>query len=76
MANRKRAHTRADVKRIHTQTEIDRRLFRAHTIARAMHINILCDDVGDISPYYIAAVFSYLADDLRSMQKLAGTPEK
>ncbi len=76
MANRKPRHTRANADRLHTQTEIDRRLFRAHTIARAMHINILCDDVGDISPYYIAAVFSYLADDLRSMQKLAGTPGK
>ncbi|EPX7106080.1 derepression protein [Salmonella enterica subsp. enterica serovar Newport] len=74
MANRKQRQSLAE--RRHTQTEIDRRLFRAHTIARAMHINILCDDVGDISPYYIAAVFSYLADDLRSMQKLAGTPGK
>ncbi|HGG3148241.1 TPA: derepression protein [Salmonella enterica subsp. salamae serovar 42:g,t:-] len=76
MANRKQRHTCADVKRIHTQTEIDRRLFRAGQISRIMRINMLSDDAYTIPPLYIAAVFSYLADDLRDIQKLAGTPEK
>lgn len=76
MANRKQRRTHADVKRIHTQTEIDRRLFRAGQISRIMRINMLSDDACNITPLYIAAVFSYLADDLRDIQKLVGTPGK
>ncbi|EKS4650084.1 hypothetical protein QB835_004918, partial [Salmonella enterica] len=51
-------------------------LFRAGQISRIMRINMLSDDAYDISPLYIAAVFSYLADDIRAIQKLAGTPGK
>lgn len=74
MANRKQC--RAQAARIHTQTEIDRRLFRAGQISRIMRINMLSDDACNITPLYIAAVFSYLADDLRDIQKLVGTPGK
>ncbi|EBU3703745.1 derepression protein [Salmonella enterica subsp. enterica] len=74
MANRKQC--RAQAARIHTQTEIDRRLFRAGQISRIMRINMLSDDAYTISPLYIAAVFSYLADDLRDIKKLVGTPGK
>ncbi|EOM8192217.1 derepression protein [Salmonella enterica] len=73
MANRK---SRRAAAQIHTQTEIDRRLFRAGQISRIMRINMLSDDAYDISPLYIAAIFSYLADDIRAIQKLAGTPGK
>ncbi|EAQ6098164.1 derepression protein, partial [Salmonella enterica] len=38
MANRKPRRTRADVERIHTQTEINRRLYRAHNLAYFLRI--------------------------------------
>ncbi|EIX5205126.1 derepression protein [Salmonella enterica] len=71
MANRKQR--RAQAARIHTQTEINRRLFRAGQISAVMRINMLSDDAYTIPPLYIASVFSYLADDLREIQKLAET---
>ncbi|EBU0330042.1 derepression protein [Salmonella enterica subsp. enterica serovar Muenchen] len=74
MASRKQR--RAQATRIHTQTEINRRLFRARQISAVMRINMLSDDAYTISPLYIAAVFSYLADDLRDIKKLVGTPGK
>ncbi|EDR7170536.1 derepression protein [Salmonella enterica] len=74
MASRKQR--RAQATRIHTQTEINRRLFRAGQISAVMRINMLSDDAYTISPLYIAAVFSYLADDLRDIKKLVGTPGK
>lgn len=73
MANRKQRHTRADVKRIHTQTEINRRLYRASNIAFIMHLNMLHESHGTVSPSYIAAIFSYLSDDLYELQQLVGT---
>ncbi|EDZ3757622.1 derepression protein [Salmonella enterica] len=74
MASRKQRCAQAT--RIHTQTEINRRLFRARQISAVMRINMLSDDAYTISPLYIAAVFSYLADDLRDIKKLVGTPGK
>lgn len=68
MANRKQR--REHVARRHIQTEINRRLYRAITVARVMYFNMLCDQEGQITPDYIASTFSYLADDLRDMQRL------
>lgn len=73
MANRKPRHTRADVERIHTQTEIDRRLYRASNIAFIMYLNMLHESHSAITPSYIAAIFSYLSDDLHELQRLVGT---
>ncbi|EIO3281917.1 derepression protein [Salmonella enterica] len=70
MANRKQRHTHADVRRIYTQTEINRRLHRAHKVAFIMYINMLHERHSEVMPSYIAAIFSYLADDLRELQEL------
>ncbi|EDM2049866.1 derepression protein [Salmonella enterica subsp. enterica serovar Muenchen] len=72
MANRKQRRTRADVQRIHTQTEINRRLHRASNIAFIMSINMLHEKRMALLPSYVAAVFSYLADDLCELQRLTG----
>ncbi|MGF2651559.1 derepression protein [Serratia marcescens] len=72
MANRKQRHTHADVQRIHTQTEINRRLHRASNIAFIMSLNMLHEKRTALLPSYLAAVFSYLADDLRELQRLTG----
>lgn len=72
MANRKQRHTHADVQRIHTQTEINRRLHRASNIAFIMSINMLHEKRTAYLPSYVAAVFSYLADDLCELQRLTG----
>ncbi|EBA9765698.1 derepression protein [Salmonella enterica] len=76
MANRKQRQrqSRDQVARIHTQTEINRRLYRASNIAFIMHINMLHECHSDITPGYIAAIFSYLSDDLRELQKLTNQP--
>ena len=68
MANRKQH--RAYAARRHIQTEINRRLFRAFRVARIMHINMLHERSHALSNSYSASVFSYLADDLRELQKL------
>ncbi|ENV4891057.1 derepression protein [Escherichia coli] len=68
MANRKQQRARTE--RRHIQTEINRRLYRAITVARVMYFNMLCDQGCQIAPDYIASTFSYLADDLRDMQRL------
>ncbi|EGK3246260.1 derepression protein [Salmonella enterica] len=72
MANRKQRRTHADVQRIHTQTEINRRLHRASNIAFIMSINMLHEKSTELLPSYVAAVFSYLADDLCELQRLTG----
>ncbi|EDV3147874.1 derepression protein [Salmonella enterica subsp. enterica] len=72
MANRKQRRTRADIQRIHTQTEINRRLHRASNIAFIMSINMLHEKNTALLPSYVAAVFSYLADDLHELQRLTG----
>ena len=68
MANRKQQ--RAYAARRHIRTEINRRLFRAHNIARIMHANMLHERRGALPNTYIASVFSYLADDLAELQRL------
>ncbi len=68
MANRKQHH--ADAARRHIQTEINRRLFRAFRVAKIMQINMLHERSCELSNLYSSAVFSYLADDLRELQKL------
>lgn len=72
MANRKQRRTHADIQRIRTQTEINRRLHRASNIAFIMSINMLHEKSTALLPPYLAAVFSYLADDLRELQRLTG----
>ncbi|EEI4447857.1 derepression protein [Salmonella enterica] len=76
MANRKQRQrqSRDQVARIHTQTEINRRLYRARNIAFIMHINMLHERHNAVTPLYIAAIFSYLADDLRDLQELINKP--
>ncbi|HFL5357148.1 TPA: derepression protein [Escherichia coli] len=68
MANRKQHRTIAE--RRHIQTKINRRLFRAFRVAHIMHINMLHERSHALSNSYSASVFSYLADDLRELQKL------
>lgn len=73
MANRR--HTRADIKRIHTQTEINRRLNRASTLATYLPdcINRL---PMDMPFFWIPSVMEYLADDLLELQQLIKTLEQ
>lgn len=68
MANRKQH--RAIAERRHIQTEINHRLFRAFRVAQIMHINMLHERSHALSNSYSASVFSYLADDLRELQRL------
>lgn len=73
MANRKQRRAHAD--RIHTQTEIDRRLFRAERLAHSLYFESISDN-SILLQLCISSVLSYLADDLQELQKLAGTPGK
>ncbi|GIQ03410.1 derepression protein [Escherichia coli] len=68
MANRRQQRTRAE--RLHTRTEINRRLWRASRVAQIMYINMLHEHAHALSDRYCAAVFSYLADDLAELQDL------
>lgn len=68
MSNCKQHRTYAA--RRHIQTEINRRLSRAFRVAKIMHINMLHERSHALSNIYSAAVFSYLADDLRELQGL------
>ncbi|HGU5537874.1 TPA: derepression protein [Escherichia coli] len=68
MANRKQQRARAE--RLHTRTEINRRLWRASRVAQIMYINMLHEHAHALSDRYCAAVFSYLADDLAELQDL------
>ncbi len=68
MANRKQQ--RAYAAHRHIQTEINRRLHRAASVAFIMQSNVLHRLNGGIAAGYYAAVFSYLADDLAELQNL------
>ncbi|HGV7120973.1 TPA: derepression protein [Escherichia coli O146] len=68
MANRKQQRARAE--RLHTRTEINRRLWRASRVAQIMYINMLHEHAHALSDRYCAAVFSYLADGLAELQDL------
>lgn len=69
MANRKPRHTHADAQRIHTHTEIDRRLFRAERLVRYMYFEAISDS-SPVAELCMSSVLSYLADDLRDLRKL------
>ncbi|EDM0558283.1 derepression protein [Salmonella enterica] len=69
MANRKPRHTHADAQRIHTHTEIDRRLFRAERLVRCMYFEAISDS-SPAAELCMSSVLSYLADDLRDLRKL------
>ncbi|STK94835.1 derepression protein [Escherichia coli] len=73
MANRKQQ--RAYAARRHIQTEIDRRLTRAAHIAFIMQSK-LAQTQQHYSADYCAAVFSYLAEDLLSLQDLVQQQNK
>ncbi|WP_075826358.1 derepression protein [Escherichia coli] len=68
MANRRQQRARAE--RLHTRTEINRRLWRASRVAQIMYINMLHEHAHALSDRYCAAVFSYLAEDLAELQDL------
>ncbi|HIF2325134.1 TPA: derepression protein [Salmonella enterica] len=72
MANRK--HTRANADRLHTQTEISRRLGRAHTLAYYLPVYLRCMP-ADITPLWLPSVLDYIADDLQDIQQLLHAPE-
>ena len=67
MANRKQC--RAQAERIHTQTEINRRLNRASTLATYLPICIY-HLPADMPMYWLPSVMDYLADDLRDVHDL------
>lgn len=73
MANRKQRQRRDQVARIHTQTEINRRLHRAHTLAL-----FLSSDLRrlpyDPMPLWLPSVLDYIADDIGDIQKLFNQP--
>lgn len=76
MATKHRHITRARAQQVHRQTEINRRLFRAQRVAQIMSINMLHPKASPLLPSYAAALFSYLADDLRHLQQLCSTEPK
>lgn len=73
MANRKQRRTRADVERIHTQTEISRRLERAHNLALFLPSDLLRLPHGTI-PLWLPSVLDYIADDIGDIQALLNKP--
>ncbi|EGS9112909.1 derepression protein [Salmonella enterica] len=73
MANRKPRRTRADVERIHTQTEINRRLYRSHTLAHYLSAELLTMPVNRL-PLWLPAVMDYIADDIGDIQRLLNKP--
>ncbi len=66
----KRKQQRAIAARIHIQTEINRRLFRASNLAKIMQITMLYEHTHPLSNTQSACIFSYLADDLIDIQNL------
>lgn len=69
MANRKQRQSRDQVARIHTQTEINRRLDRSHSLAAYLRLELLnmpCDRL----PLWLPAVMDYIADDIGDIQRL------
>ena len=67
MANRKQC--RAQAERIHTQTEINRRLYRTERLARCLYFESVSDN-SVMLQMCISSVLSYLADDLRDVHDL------
>lgn len=73
MANRKQRRTRADVERIHTQTEINRRLYRAHNLAYFLRLEMLASPC-DSQMLWLPSVLDYIADDIGDIQTLFNKP--
>lgn len=73
MANRK--SSRAQVARIHTQTEINRRLYRAHKLAHCLYFESISGN-SLLVQLCAPSVLSYLADDLAELQRLTGARTK
>lgn len=73
MANRKQRRTHADVQRIHTQTEINRRLHRAHTLALFLPSDLRRLPCGPM-PLWLPSVLDYIADDIGDIQALFNKP--
>lgn len=70
MANRKQRRAQsARAQRLHTQTEIARRLYRAHNLSCYLSLDLLRMPQG-IQPLWLPSVLSYLADDLRDVQQM------
>lgn len=69
MANRKQRQRRAQADRIHTQTEINRRLHRAHTLALFLPSDLHRLPCGPM-PLWLPSVLDYIADDIGDIQKL------
>ncbi|EBJ8356047.1 derepression protein [Salmonella enterica] len=67
MANRKQRRAHAD--RIHTQTEIARRLERAHTLASFLPLDLLRQPHSTM-PLWLPSVLDYIADDIGEVQVL------
>ncbi|EBQ4754819.1 derepression protein [Salmonella enterica subsp. diarizonae] len=75
MANRKQRQrqSRDQVARIHTQTEINRRLHRAHSLALFLRIEMLAQPC-DSHLLWLPSVLDYIADDIGDIQKLFNQP--
>lgn len=73
MANRKQRRTRADVERIHTQTEINRRLYRARNLAYFLRLEMLASPC-DSRMLWLPSVLDYIADDISDIQDLFNKP--
>lgn len=73
MANRKQRQRRDQVARIHTQTEINRRLHRAHTLALFLPSDLHRLSYGPM-PLWLPSVLDYIADDIGDIQKLLNQP--
>lgn len=71
MATRKQRRAQAD--RIHTQTEINRRLYRAHNLAFYLHIELLARPC-DAPNLWLPSVLDYIADDISDIQELYNKP--
>lgn len=73
MANRKQR--RAQAARIHTQTEINRRLERAHNLALFLPSDLLRQPCGPM-PLWLPSVLDYIADDIGDIQRLLNKPSR
>lgn len=73
MANRKQRQRRDQVARIHTQTEINRRLRRAHSLALFLPSDLRRLPCGPM-PLWLPSVLDYIADDIGDIQKLFNQP--
>lgn len=69
MASRQQRQRREQIARIHTRTEINRRLHRAHDLAFFLRIDILATPC-DSQLLWLPSVLDYIADDIGDVQKL------